>query len=215
MMSHRVKAINDDLRMLGDDYRLGRIAREEYRHRRRRLLRPVDTTSRTARKPLIPRFRRKRRSMSRCWRPRTGLQEMIARLGSMTTGRRLAAFGMAALLFALLAFWLLHDPDGTSSTTISSAEAGSGETAALERWRHRFVDNNRWDAPSIEAFLQTWRAADAGTRKMAEERPAIARLREQITYNQRTSMLLDDSARGSGRLNRQRYGNSKWELGVR
>ena len=131
----------------------------------------------------------------------TGPQETIFSFRPMMTKPRVAAFGVAILVIAMLAFWLLRESHGKSSTPISAAEPTSRDTAALEALATRFVDDNRWDASAIEAFLQTWRATDIGIRAAAMERPALTRLREQITYNERvTTVLLDDSAPGSGKL---------------
>lgn len=55
-MTERETAINRDLRVLDDAHRLGRISREEYRSRRRRVLQPLADSGGvvTARKALVP-----------------------------------------------------------------------------------------------------------------------------------------------------------------
>lgn len=114
-MTERERAINQDLHVLDEAHRLGRITRAEYRARRRRVLESLYDSSGviTARKALAP------SDVVTAPRPRgahgseaqTLSSAALTTLLSMRPGfawKYLVGMVAAAVLLILLAYWVLH-----------------------------------------------------------------------------------------------------------
>jgi hypothetical protein len=117
-MTDRERAINQDLHVLDEAHRLGRISRAEYRARRRRVLESLYDSSGvvTARKTLVPggattapRARQAHSTVPGDTSAASG--RALNTLLSMRPGipwKPLLAILTGAVLLILLAYWLLH-----------------------------------------------------------------------------------------------------------
>lgn len=115
-MTGRERAINQDLHVLDEAHRLGRITRDEYRARRRRVLGSLYDSSGivTARKTLVPGIT----TTARLRHVRPAASDASANSGrAMTTlltmrpgipWKPMLAILAGAVLLVVLAYWLLH-----------------------------------------------------------------------------------------------------------
>jgi len=115
-MTDRERAINQDLRVLDEAHRTGRITRDDYRARRRRLLQPPDSSSAaiTARKDLLsPAVTTRPRGSHRVKTANdagTNADNALASLLSMRPGlawKPLAAVVAGAVVVLLLVLWIV------------------------------------------------------------------------------------------------------------
>ena len=196
-MNDRERAVNQDLQILGDAYRLGQIQREEYRARRRHVLAglrasdDVDTT----RKPIkgaaadaarAPVTTAGHRGISGPLSPSAAADR--ARLSAASGAADAAApaaragvawkywllFGAGLLAVAVAVALLLKSPD---------EEAAADPLNELEAAASRFSDRDDWQPTAVEAWLSNWQRADLAVRRAALARPALQQLRDQATYN--------------------------------
>eukprot|EP00611_Tribonema_gayanum_P032693 TRINITY_DN9880_c0_g1_i2.p1 TRINITY_DN9880_c0_g1~~TRINITY_DN9880_c0_g1_i2.p1 ORF type:complete len:234 (-),score=45.96 TRINITY_DN9880_c0_g1_i2:459-1160(-) len=198
-MNDRERAVNQDLQILGDAYRLGQIQREEYRARRRHVLaglrssNDVDTT----RKPLkgsnsetvrahVPLSGS--RTISGPLSPAAAAERARPAMASAAPAARSVAwkywllFGIGLLVVAVAVALLLKSPD--EEPKLSAAPAAVVDPLAeLEASASRFTDRDDWQKPAIEAWIASWQGADVAVRRTALGRPALQQLRDQATYN--------------------------------
>lgn len=197
-MNDRERAVNQDLQILGDAYRLGQIQREEYRARRRHVLaglrssNDVDTTrkplkgssSETIRSPLTA-----TRTISgplspaaAAERARPSMPSAAAPAARSVAWKYWLLFGIGLLVVAVAVALLLKSPD--EEPKLSAAPAVVGDPLAeLEASASRFTDRDDWQQPSVEAWIVGWQRADISVRRAALGRPALQQLRDQATYN--------------------------------
>lgn len=199
-MNDRERAVNQDLQILGDAYRLGQIQREEYRARRRHVLaglrssNDVDTTrkplkgsnsetvraqvplagSRTISGPLSP--------AAAADRARPAMPASSAAAPRSVAWKYWLLFGIGLLVVAVAVALLLKSPD--EEPKLSAAPVVVADPLAeLEASASRFTDRDDWQQPSIEAWIASWQGADLAVRRAALGRPALQQLRDQATYN--------------------------------
>jgi|GEM_PF-597206 len=219
-MSQGEQAVNDDLRALGDAYRLGQIARAEYRSRRRHLLSSAIVSDvETARNPIAASPQAAAQSRPGRAAPQTAAGPVSAPRATIrpysgpstpASPPRKSGFGwlqiaglvIVMVVLAGVGFAFLMTPSAKNAKSASSqTPAAPDPAAALDDAATQFVDNGRWTATDIEAFLRTWNAAGEVARKDVIGRPSFVHLREQLAYNIRvTKVLLDDAAPDSSKI---------------
>ena len=176
MSSHEAR-INDALKQLGEEFRLGMVQAEEYRSRRRLLLESwgeIDATTSPGS------LRVKTATTPNRAKPGTAPAPAAAR-------RSIVPFVVVAVLVVLaIAGFLLLKPKAQpagAGDTVAPAEALSPQVLAVRKAADDFVAVNVWDAAAVEAFLQQWRTLDAADRARADEQPALRTLRYKLDQN--------------------------------
>lgn len=179
-MSGHEARINDALKSLGEEFRLGMVAADEYRSRRRLLLeswgeRDATTSPRslkgnaTATTPVVP--------MSR---PNVIPHPPKRNLAAITVGIvALVVIGAGAR------FVLSHRaaPEAARSSIAPPVAPLSAEVAAIKQAADEFLARNSWDAEPIEGFLAKWQPLSAEDRERAQQEPSLRTLRYELQQN--------------------------------
>jgi hypothetical protein len=185
-MSHEAR-INDALKQLGEEYRLGMVQPEEYRARRRMLLeswneRDVTTSPGSLKSKLasLP--------------PSQGV---AAKAGDKNTPK-LILIGLAVLVAIAASAYLTFGPKQAAVVAPAAAPAAPPPSAAVLAARKAaedFLALNAWEPAQVEAVLQQWRALSPYDRVRAREEPAIRTLRYKLDQNiQAESQLVSPDA---------------------
>lgn len=195
-MNDRERAVNQDLQILGDAYRLGQIQREEYRARRRHVLsglrssNDVDTTRKplkganpeTARSQLPQSGGRAGTASAAAERSPASSSAQAAPAASGVAWKYWLLFGIGLLVVAAAVALLLKSPDDKTAA-VAAPLAAPDPVAELEASASRFTDRDDWQPNAVEAWIAGWQRADASLRRAALARPALQQLREQAAYN--------------------------------
>lgn len=205
-MNDRERAVNQDLQILGDAYRLGQIQREEYRARRRHVLaglrasNDVDTTRKPIKAaaadaarapvttaghrgisgPLSPSAAAERAAASGA-PAATGVAAPVAR--ASVAWKYWLLFGAGLLAVAVAVALLLKSPDEEAAASAVTPVAAADPLGELEASASRFTDRDDWQPTAVEAWLSGWQRADLAVRRAALARPALQQLRDQATYH--------------------------------
>lgn len=175
-MSHEGR-INDALKQLGEEYRLGMVQPEEYRARRRLLLeswheRDVTTSpgslksGRTAtRPPPVQRVAAKAEDRNL---PKLALIGMAV------------AAGIAASAYVMFA---AKKPPELAPVTLPPQAPPSAAVLATRKAVEDFMVLNAFEPAQVEAVLEHWRGLSPGDRVRAREEPAIRTLRYKLDQN--------------------------------
>lgn len=172
MSSGHEARINEALRRLGEEFRLGMAPVEEYRARRRLLLESWGERDVTT----VPGSLRNRSVTSAAAgaaqvRPRSRRSRWMV----------LAVFAAAVtLLYALLHF---KRPAVAPDSQPPAAAVRSLELVALTRAATDFVNQNRWGESEIDVFLRQWRLLSQTDRARARQEPAVRTLRHELAQN--------------------------------
>ena len=178
MSSHEAR-INDALKQLGEEFRLGMVQAEEYRSRRRMLLESwgeIDATtspgsmrSKTATTPNLTKL------------PPATATATVAE-GKRAIVPFLVVVGLVVL--AVGAYFALRPkaPPPAPGVATPAAEL-SPQVLAVRKAADDFVAANAWDAAAIDGFLQSWRSLGAEDRARANEQPALRTLRYKLDQN--------------------------------
>lgn len=188
-MSHEAR-INDALRQLGEEHRLGMVQPEEYRSRRRMLIESWHelevTTSpgslRAAGFSTIP----------------PGGRKALAPARSGNTPR-LVLIGLAVAVAIAVSGYFTFAPrdaqDSAASVALPAPEPMSPQVLAARKAAEDFLAANTWEAAPVEALLAQWRQLSPGDRVRAREEPALRTLRHQLDQNiQAESQLVGPDA---------------------
>lgn len=204
-MTDQERAVNQQLHLYGEAYRMGHMSREEYRARRRHVLSMLcNSDSATTPSLLASQASLSRDTNSRASRslPETTAVPVL-KSGTFAWKHGLLFAGVIAVL-AAVAFWFMRAPEAEAPAAIAPVVNGGGAVTALDALATRFVDDNRWEPSDINAFLQTWQRADISVRRRALNGTAVQRLRQQIASNLKvTSLLIDDSTQGISRTEQE------------
>ncbi len=180
-MNDRLRAVNQDLQILGDAYRLGQIQRDEYRARRRHVLAALrsggdaDTTRKSLPAgPAAARPRAPQSSSPPAAAPTRPAAPSIA-------WKYWALFGIGMLVVAGALVWLLKAPEDALSPV--APVAARTPLADLEADASEFTARDDWQPASVEAWLARWTRAEPALRRQALSRPALQQLRDQAAYN--------------------------------
>ena len=176
--------INDALKQLGEEYRLGMVNAEEFRGRRRALLQSWGDRDATTSPGASPRKA-----------STTQVNPNRAKDGPGATpsqpqekaGKGLMAGGVVVLLAAGLgAYFLLKKPapvPGANSTTATPVVKRSPELLAAMRAAKEFLSRNRWELEDTEGFLAQWRTLSPADRDLARQEPSLQSLRYELEQN--------------------------------
>lgn len=191
-MSHEAR-INDALRQLGEEHRLGMVQPEEYRSRRRMLIESWHeqevTTSpgslRAAGYSTIP----------------PGRKKAIPSAPASNTPK-LVIIGLAVAVAIAVSGYLTFAPKRTPSAATPAPVAlppppapASPQVEAARKAVEDFLAANQWEAGPVEAVLAQWRQLSPEDRARARDEPAIRTLRNKLDQNiQAESQLVAPNA---------------------
>lgn len=186
-MNHEAR-INDALRQLGEEYRLGMIQPEEYRARRRMLLESWNerdvTTSPGSLKSKLP--------------PLLPPGQRAAAQADDKNMPKLILIGLAVLVAiaasAYLTFGSKKAPVGVP-VAMPAAPPPSAAVLAARKAAEDFLALNAWEPAQVELVLQQWRGLSSDDRVRAREEPAVRTLRYKLDQNiQAESQLVSPDA---------------------
>jgi hypothetical protein len=186
-MPHEAR-INEALKQLGEEHRLGMIALADYRARRREVMQSWGEKDATT----SPGGARKGDAETARHVP-TGPRAPAPAPGAGTgtgsgSGRKLAigvvvlAAGAVAAYFVVTKALRREVPRQAQSAAPAPAPV-SPQVLAIKRAADRFLADNTWDAAAVDAFLSQWRALDDRERERAREEPSLKTLRYQLQQN--------------------------------
>lgn len=166
--------INEALRRLGDEFRLGMVPEEEYRKRRRLLLESWGERDVTT----VPGTMRTRPAPAPAPAAKTATSPAHRRLGTgFAVLVLLAAGAYAALQFGRPA----RAPDVQSAA--AAVVVRSAQLGIVMRSADEFVSQNQWGQAETDAFLGQWRSLSADERVQARAEPAYRTLRHKLAQN--------------------------------
>jgi hypothetical protein len=194
-MSGHEARINDALKQLGEEFRLGMIAAEDYRARRRALFeswgeRDVTTSPGSLR--AIPGKLKPAPTQTR-------IETTMAPAQRRRSGVPLALIGIGALLLVAAGAWFALGwspaPGGSTVNTAPAQPAPSPQVTAVKKAADEFLSRNVWEPDAIASFLAQWRQLAPGDRAQARDAPALRTLRYELERNiQAEAQLLPPDA---------------------
>lgn len=176
MSSHEAR-INDALKQLGEEFRLGMVQAEEYRSRRRLLLESwgeIDATTSPGSLRMKTATTPNRAGLAPSPSPAPGKRAIVP-----------LVVVAVLIVLAVAAFLLLKPkaPPAGAGGAVAPAAALNPQVLAVRKAADDFVAANVWEATAIEEFLQQWRALAADDRAKANEQPALRTLRYKLDQN--------------------------------
>jgi hypothetical protein len=175
-MNHEAR-INDALRQLGEELRLGMIQSEEYRARRRLLFEAWNELEVTTSPGSL-------RKAGFCTIP-PGQKRAIP-AGSPVTSPRLIVIIAAVVAAIAVSAWLTFAPGKPEAEAPAAGPPPaplSDAVLATRKAADEFMAANDWDAAPIERLLAHWRQLSPEDRAQAREQPAIRTLRFKLDQN--------------------------------
>lgn len=177
-MSHEAR-INDALKQLGEEFRLGMVQPEEYRSRRRLLLeswyeRDVTTSPGSLRSALPP--------------PKAMPQQRAPEPAASNTPK-LVLIGLAVLVGIVASAWLVFGarnagPEQADPVAVTPAlPPASPQVLAVRKAAEDFLVANAWEQAQVDLLLGQWRQLSPEDRVRAREEPAVRTLRFKLDQN--------------------------------
>ena len=186
-MSHEAR-INDALKQLGEEFRLGMVQPEEYRARRRLLLeswheRDVTTSPGSLKGSKLP--------------PRAPPTQRAAAPSPDRNTPKLVLIGLAVTIGIVASAYLTFAPKKAevAAPPVVVEPPPSAAVMAARKAAEDFLTVNAWEAAPVEALLEQWRLLSPADRARAREEPAIRTLRYKLDQNiQAESQLVSPEA---------------------
>lgn len=179
-MSHEAR-INDALKQLGEEFRLGMVQPEEYRARRRMLFeswneRDVTTSPGSLRSAgLLPGAPVAKGTTAPTATPAKNTPKLILLGLAVTVGIGVSAW---------LTFAPKKAPEAPVAPVVTPAlPPPSPQVLAARKAAEDFLTVNAWEQGPIEAMLAQWRLLSPEERTRAREEPAIRTLRFKLDQN--------------------------------
>lgn len=175
-MSHEAR-INDALKQLGEEFRLGMVQAEEYRRRRRALFeswneRDVTTSPGSLRAAgfggTIP----------------PGQQKVLAK--DPKNPVKLVLIGVAVVAGIAASAYFTFGKRGApapEAAPVATAPPASPQVIAMRKAAEDFLLANAWEQGPVEAVLTQWRELSSDDRARAREEPAMRTLRFKLDQN--------------------------------
>ena len=176
--------INDALKQLGEEYRLGMVSAEEFRGRRRALLQSWGDRDATTSPSALP--RKASTTQVNPDRGKGGPGAMPSPLQGKS-GKGLLAGGLVLLLAAGVGAYFVFKKRPSATAASSTAAAPiikrSPELLAVMRAATEFRSRNRWEAEDTDGFLSLWRALTPSDQVIARQEPSLQSLRYELEQN--------------------------------
>ena len=175
--------INDALKQLGEEFRLGMVQVAEYRSRRKMLVEswgeleattaPRSLQGRTATAPAA-----RRRAVPVPAPEKSPVPIVIAVIAAVVLG---------------VGGWLALRPGAKPQNSAAQGPVMapmSAAAAAVDKSADEFLARNVWDAASIQAFEAQWRALAPADRDRVIDEPSLRTLRSRLDQNIQAEMQL-------------------------
>ena len=181
-MSGHEARINDALRQLGEEFRLGMVQAAEYRQRRRALLESWGERDATTSPGSL-------RSKTGTTAPNRSVPAAAAATPAAAPARgakSLMPLVVVGALVVLAAGAFLAVKPGSKPPPVNvmpPVEPPSPQVSAVSRAADEFLAGNAWDDAGINRFLESWRGLDAADRARALEQPSMRTLRYKLDQN--------------------------------
>lgn len=180
-MSGQEARINDALKQLGEEYRLGMVALDEYRSRRRLILeswgeRDV-TTSPGSRKSGTTTTQAPLRSPA---------ATSVSPAAKKSNAGLIVAVIAAVLVGGAVAFVMTNKAPTSAKPATAPMPAVAPlppGVAAIKKSADDFLARNTWEAAPIDAFISQWQALSSDERARALEEPTFKTLRSELQQN--------------------------------
>lgn len=177
-MSHEAR-INDALKQLGEEFRLGMVQPEEYRSRRRLLLeswyeRDVTTSPGSLRSALPP---------------PSAMPQPAPAAPAADNMPKLVLAGLAFVVGIAASAWVVFGskkPAAEQAAPVAATPAlppASAQVLAVRRAAEDFLAANAWEQAQVDPLLEQWRQLSPEDRARAREEPAVRTLRFKLDQN--------------------------------
>lgn len=191
--------MNEALRQLGEEHRLGMIKTEEFRGRRRAILESWGDRDATTSPG-------KRDSATTQTNPSISVRSVTAVAPASRQSLWVLGFIVMALGLGGAAWYLMRSsPSGMSSTGAPTVSARSAKLLAVMRDATALRSRNRWETEDTDRFLAQWRSLSPADQKRAQQEPSLQSLRYELVQNIRAERQANDvnpSPEGNERLDR-------------
>lgn len=189
-MSGHEARINDALKQLGEEFRLGMVQAEEYRARRRALLESWGERDATTSPGSM-------RSKTSTTPNKTPLKPAVAAPEPPKSAIPLIVL-LVLIVAGAAAYFVLKPKAPTAAPAVGAAAAPapvSPHVLAVTKAADDFLAGNAWDAAGINQFLQAWQPLTPTDRAKASEHPSMRTLRYKLEQNiQAESQLIAPDA---------------------
>lgn len=178
-MSGHEARINEALKALGEEYRLGMVALDEYRARRRLLLaswneRDSTTSPGSAMRATLA-------------QPQRGPGAVVPPPGRTPKKRGAAGLVLGALALVAVAgagYYLMRKSPPPADPAPARATAPlPASVVGIKKAADDFLARNSWEPEPIEAFLRQWRALTPSEQARAKQEPSLKTLLYQLDQN--------------------------------
>lgn len=179
-MSGHEARINDALKSLGEEFRLGMVAADEYRARRRLLLESWGERDVTTSPGSL-------KGISTATKPTPAMPRTVVIPPPPKDNAPALAIGIVATIVIAAGAWFAIShraaPPGLAARATPPVAPASAEVQAIKKAADDFLASNAWDAEPIDAFLQLWMPLSAADRARALEEPSLRTLRSEVKQN--------------------------------
>lgn len=174
-MSHEAR-INDALKQLGEEFRLGMVQPEEYRARRRLLLESWHERDVTTSPGSL-------RSARLAAQPAPAKGAALPAPDKNTP--KLVLIGLAVAVGILASAYLTFGPKKSevAAPPVAVQPPPSAAVLAARKAAEDFLTVNAWEPAPVEALLEQWRLLSPDDRARAREEPAVRTLRYKLDQN--------------------------------
>lgn len=186
-MSGHEARINDALRQLGEEFRLGMVQAEEYKSRRRLLLESWNERDATTSPGSL---RARTVTTAKNVPPRAAAGAAAAEPARKPPIAAFVAIGLVVVAAGGWFAWTMQGGKRPAAPVAPAVEPLSAEVTGAVKAADDFLAANAWDAAAIEAFLGRWRALPAEQRGKAGEQPSLRTLRYKLDQNIEAERLL-------------------------
>jgi hypothetical protein len=175
MSVHHEARINDALKQLGEEFRLGMVQAAEYRARRKALIESWGERDATT----SPGSLRAKTATTATNLPRMGGPAAGPRRPPLVA----VIVVVAIVVLAGIAYTLMKPATPPGAGPATPAVPLSPQVQAVSKAADEFLAAKSWEAEPIERFLAAWRQLPAADRAVANEQPSMRTLRYQLDQN--------------------------------
>ena len=175
-MSGHEARINNALTTLGEEFRLGMVAAEEYRTRRRMLFESWNERDVTTSPGSL-------KSMSTSTGPGTATNRTAIVPPPPRNSAPVVVVAVVALAIVAAGAWFVLSHRAATARAATAAVPANAEVQAIKKVTDEFLARNNWDPEPVETFLALWGALSEADRARALEEPSLRTMRYEIKQN--------------------------------
>lgn len=188
-MSGHEARINDALKSLGEEFRLGMVAGDEYRKRRRMILESWHERDATTSPHAVRNL-----TTAQPAAPSPSLARTTV-VPPPSPKRKPVGLAVAAVAIVLVVAggWYAKSrraEPAAGADAKAQVEPPSPEVLQIKKSADEFLARNNWDAGAIDEFLAQWATLPAEQRARALQEPSLRTLRHELDENLRAESQL-------------------------